>query len=458
MYHIPVAAPLGVYGTPAVPVPYSPAPYGAPAHPGAYPRGAVEAWEPGVDPRADRRSEATRDVRRTSRAPISATGRDRGDLRSGSHAAANAQSEENKIFVGNLNQQTTTETLSAYMKQFGAVEDVVVMVDKVTGNSRGFGFVTFADASSVTSCVGAEKHVIDGQEVDVRNAVPKGQMVNKNADDDQHSKVFVGGIPETLTEERLSAFLSERFGSVKKVSLMHDKNTGRCRGFGFVTFQFPHSAQNCVGKHDVDGHVIEVKKAEPRFATAKPLLGDERRGEDRLRGREDNGYDRPHAGLYGAPPDIDLYGAGPMRRGHYPTLRPATRADYDGYAGRPYVPPSDPYAAAPVAHYPPVATTPVAATVPAYSLPPATAPGPYMASPSSPTSLHPASVGAVYQQVYPAHSVAPEQAPGESYGQYAAAGAATPAGDAVVDPYDIRSAASRQARYARPPASRVHPY
>ncbi|PFH34004.1 hypothetical protein BESB_071560 [Besnoitia besnoiti] len=48
MYRLPVAAPLGVYGAPGVPVPYSPAPYGAPAaaaHPGAYPPGtALEAW------------------------------------------------------------------------------------------------------------------------------------------------------------------------------------------------------------------------------------------------------------------------------------------------------------------------------------------------------------------------------------------------------------------------------
>lgn len=397
-------------------------------------------------------------MRRGSRAPYPSSSRERADTR----APHPAQPEENKIFIGNLNQQTTTESLTAYMKQFGTIEDSVVMVDKVTGNSRGFGFVIFADAAAVADCVGAEKHVIDGQEVDVRHAVPKGQVVSKNGEDDQQNKVFVGGIPESLSEERIAAFLSERFGSVKKVSLMHDKNTGRCRGFGFVTFQFPHSAQNCVGKHDIDGHLIEVKKAEPRYATTKPHMGDDRRGDDRLRRREENGYDRPHSGPYGLPPDVDAYAAGPMRRGHYPqTLRPAARADYDGYAGagRPYVPPSDPYAAvAPGVHYPPAA--PVAAAVPAYGLPPpGSAPGPYMAAPPSPTSSHPpASLGAVYQQIYPAHSVAVDQGPGDSYGQFAAPGTAG-AGDTVVDPYDMRNAAAgRQTRYTRPPASRVHPY
>ncbi|PFH34003.1 RNA recognition motif-containing protein [Besnoitia besnoiti] len=348
------------------------------------------------------------------------------------------------------------------------VQDVVVMTDKVTGNSRGFGFVTFAEAAAVTDCVGAEKHIIDGQEADVRRAVPKGHIAGKGADDDQQNKVFVGGIPESLTEDRIASFLSERFGSVKKVSLMHDKNTGRCRGFGFVTFLFPHSAHNCVGKHDVDGHVIEVKRAEPRYATAKPLMGDDRRGDDRMRrSRDENGYDRHHPASYGALPEVDAYGAGPMRRGHYPpALRPAARAEYDAYAAssRAYAPPSDPYAVAPGVHYAhPTAAAPVAASLPTYGLPPATggAPAPYMvAAPSSPTSAHPpASTIAVYQQMYPAHSVAAEQAPPDAYGQDLGAAGSTGAAEPMVDPYDMRSAASvRQPRYVRPPTSRGHPY
>lgn len=45
------------------------------------------------------------------------------------------------------------------------VDDAVVMIDKATGASRGFGFVTFAEGSSVSACVRADQHIIDGQDV-----------------------------------------------------------------------------------------------------------------------------------------------------------------------------------------------------------------------------------------------------------------------------------------------------
>lgn len=52
-----------------------------------------------------------------------------------------------KIFVGGLPYHTTDQTLNDYFKQFGEIEEAVVITDRQTQKSRGYGFVTMKDRS-----------------------------------------------------------------------------------------------------------------------------------------------------------------------------------------------------------------------------------------------------------------------------------------------------------------------
>ena len=47
-----------------------------------------------------------------------------------------------KLFVGGLPYHTTDETLQAYFQQFGDIEEAVVIHDRVTRKSKGYGFVS----------------------------------------------------------------------------------------------------------------------------------------------------------------------------------------------------------------------------------------------------------------------------------------------------------------------------
>ncbi|CAG8475543.1 10443_t:CDS:2 [Rhizophagus irregularis] len=49
-----------------------------------------------------------------------------------------------KLFVGGLSWGTDDRTLRSKFEEYGTVEDAVVIRDRDTGRSRGFGFVTFA--------------------------------------------------------------------------------------------------------------------------------------------------------------------------------------------------------------------------------------------------------------------------------------------------------------------------
>lgn len=80
-----------------------------------------------------------------------------------------------KLFVGGLSWSTTDETLREAFERFGAVSDAKVITDRETGRSRGFGFVTFADAASASAAMsemdGANLH---GRVIKVNEAEDKG--------------------------------------------------------------------------------------------------------------------------------------------------------------------------------------------------------------------------------------------------------------------------------------------
>jgi len=58
------------------------------------------------------------------------------------------------------------EGLRAYFSKFGEVVEAVIMRDRASGRSRGFGFITFTD-EAVADQVSLETHVLDGRVVRV---------------------------------------------------------------------------------------------------------------------------------------------------------------------------------------------------------------------------------------------------------------------------------------------------
>ncbi|WP_411023479.1 hypothetical protein, partial [Salmonella sp. s51228] len=73
--------------------------------------------------------------------------------------------EPGKIFVGGLSWDTTQDSLASYFKKYGEVSDSVIMIDTVTRQPRGFGFVTFKDHASVKAVVDDLPHYLDGKKI-----------------------------------------------------------------------------------------------------------------------------------------------------------------------------------------------------------------------------------------------------------------------------------------------------
>jgi RNA recognition motif-containing protein len=58
-----------------------------------------------------------------------------------------------KLYVGNLSFQTTSEDLKEHFAQAGSVESASVVEDRMTGRSRGFGFVEMATAEEAAAAI-----------------------------------------------------------------------------------------------------------------------------------------------------------------------------------------------------------------------------------------------------------------------------------------------------------------
>jgi RNA recognition motif-containing protein len=69
-----------------------------------------------------------------------------------------------KLYVGGLSYQTTEDSLGAAFAQAGTVVSVVVIKDRFSGQSKGFGFVEMASDEEATKAI----QLLDGKELDGR--------------------------------------------------------------------------------------------------------------------------------------------------------------------------------------------------------------------------------------------------------------------------------------------------
>lgn len=159
------------------------------------------------------------------------------------------------------------------------------MRDGASGRSRGFGFLTFKDPRTV-NVVMVKEHYLDGKivrtmiststktpsrllrsrpesshfissKIDPKRAIPRDEQ-------ERTSKIFVGGVSQDANEQDFKDYFTQ-FGRVVDATLMIDKDTGRPRGFGFVTFDSEAAVDATLqGDLQILGKPIEVKKAQPR--------------------------------------------------------------------------------------------------------------------------------------------------------------------------------------------------
>ena len=173
-------------------------------------------------------------------------------------AVADLDSTLRKLFVRGLAGETTTETLRGVFSAFGELDEAIVIMDKATGRSKGYGFVVFRHVDGAILALKEPSKKIDGRMTVTQLAAAGGP----GGGDVSLRKVFVGNVPFEISSERLlDEFL--KFGEVEEGPLGFDKSSGKSRGFAFFVYKTEEGARASLVEplKTIEGHQVICKLA-----------------------------------------------------------------------------------------------------------------------------------------------------------------------------------------------------
>ena len=86
-----------------------------------------------------------------------------------------------KLYIGSLSYTTTNDSLKAAFAQAGAVDSATVIMDKMSGRSRGFGFVEMPNDAEATKAIEMwNNKELDGRKIIVNEARPMDDRPRRN--------------------------------------------------------------------------------------------------------------------------------------------------------------------------------------------------------------------------------------------------------------------------------------
>ncbi|RFU72250.1 rna recognition motif containing [Trichoderma arundinaceum] len=187
--------------------------------------------------------------------------------------------DRRSIFVRSLPPSATNESLADFFSQHFPVKHATVVIDQKTKESRGFGFVSFADADDAKDAKEAlDKKEWEGRRIRIEVAEPRHRNAESNSTDAPKkpgrgaeafqrpsTKLIIRNLPWSIkTSEQLSKlFIS--FGKVKFADL--PQNKGKLKGFGFVTLRGRPNAEKAL--EAINGKVIDGRTLAVDWAVDK---------------------------------------------------------------------------------------------------------------------------------------------------------------------------------------------
>ncbi|VAH69078.1 unnamed protein product [Triticum turgidum subsp. durum] len=225
-----------------------------------------------------------------------------------------------KLVVFGLPWDVDSEGLRKHMAKFGPLEDCIVMKDRFSGRSRGFGYVTFSSADDVKNVLECE-HFLGNRPLEVKIAIPREELKAQPPGTKTATRIFVGRIPQSADESMFRRHF-EAFGEIIDLYMPKEHGSKGHRGIGFITFQSAESVDSIMQEsHELDGTTLHVDHATPKH-----------QDEDIRHPPSRTSQDGGDYGLgYGA---YDVYIAAATMFG---ALGPPTRYDHPGSAyGRGY--------------------------------------------------------------------------------------------------------------------------
>lgn len=173
---------------------------------------------------------------------------------------------QRKLFIRGLGWETTTDNLRNIFSQYGEIEEAAVILDKATGKSKGYGFITFKHIDGAMQALKEPSKKIDGRMTVTQLAAagisggPGGGASNPL--DVSMRKIYVANVPYDMSAERLLVHFS-RYGEIEEGPLGFDKATGKSKGFALFVYKTAEAARASLVDpvKSIDGHQLNCKLA-----------------------------------------------------------------------------------------------------------------------------------------------------------------------------------------------------
>ncbi|KAL4899139.1 hypothetical protein BDW74DRAFT_118754 [Aspergillus multicolor] len=191
-----------------------------------------------------------------------------------------ASKPRRELFIRSLPASATTENLAEHFSQSYVIKHAVVVIDPATKQSKGYGFVTFADVEDAKAALEElNGSTFQGKKIKVEYAQPRQRVVDEAGGksvpsaaalerkkqreqqraDTQPPKLIVRNLPWSIKTPDDLALHFRSFGKVKYVTL--PKKGTQLAGFGFVVLRGKKNAEKAleaVNGKEVDGRTLAV--------------------------------------------------------------------------------------------------------------------------------------------------------------------------------------------------------
>ncbi|KAK9458333.1 hypothetical protein V1511DRAFT_492363 [Dipodascopsis uninucleata] len=182
--------------------------------------------------------------------------------RSRSPRLSEDERDQRTIFVQQLAARLRTKELIAFFEQAGPVRDAQIVKDRISGRSKGVGYVEFRDIDTVQKALKmtgqklldipvivqiteAEKNRLARAESSAAAQQALEQQRQQQQNHGPYHRLYVGNVHFAISEADLKQIF-ESYGEVEFVALQKDETGVRSKGYGFVQFSEKESATNAL--------------------------------------------------------------------------------------------------------------------------------------------------------------------------------------------------------------------
>ncbi|KAL3653287.1 hypothetical protein CASFOL_002968 [Castilleja foliolosa] len=194
------------------------------------------------------------------------------DLIESVHKLADADPAHCKIFVHGLGWEANSESITSEFSKYGEIADCKVVMDKVSGKSKGYCFILFKHRNGARRALKQPQKTINGRLAScqlasagpVQAPAPAAVAAISFPPQSEYTqrKIYVSNVAAELDPNKLLEFFS-KFGEIEEGPLGLDKQTGKPRGFCLFVYKSLESAKKALEEphKNFEGHMLHCQKA-----------------------------------------------------------------------------------------------------------------------------------------------------------------------------------------------------